>query len=712
MDRFRSNLKNKIDKYIKLNGISYAYIKKRIGSIYNVVEKGSTKFKTLFQTSKILNVDIRNLLMFNDYTYIFKNSFDTSEEFFVFLGKRLKNFRLSKELKILDISNKINISNTTISSFENARIVMSLDTFYKYLDVLEITPEEFFLKDEKYQIVGNEIKNEISIDDFNDRIYELEEIKGRIVGGNININPNTFPTLHVFLKICKSLRVSPRDFFDFGKKEFGEDFKIIDISNSANFIKQKLESNGVKVQRYIKLDAVFLFCDENNILIKDFFEKLCTDGKDNQMSMKLHGSLNIKGNDLFIGNIKVVDIAKKFNTPCYVMDENLIRENINRFKNSIGNENKVVYAGKTFLNTHMVKILKEENICLDVVSDGELYIAHSSGFNMEKIVFHGNNKSYDEIKMGVQLKAGRFVCDSIEELEILENVSKEFNRKSKVFIRVNLGIDAHTHEYIKTSCIDSKFGISKDIDKISNILFKYRNSCNIEIVGFHCHIGSQIFSKEAFIDEVDEMFKLINDIKVIDKNFEINELNLGGGFGIYYTKDDTPVTIEEYVECIVDRVNYNCSKFNFNVPKLYIEPGRSIVGNAGMTIYEIGNIKEIEGIRNYVSVDGGMTDNIRTALYGSDYECLISNKACEEKSYKATISGKCCESGDVLIRDAFISKPERGDILAIFSTGAYCHSMSSNYNKLRKPPIVFFYNDNLKLVTKRESFEDLIRLDV
>lgn len=428
--------------------------------------------------------------------------------------------------------------------------------------------------------------------------------------------------------------------------------------------------------------------------------------------MKLHGSLNIKGNDLFIGNIKVVDIAKKFNTPCYVMDENLIRENINRFKNSIGNENKVVYAGKTFLNTHMVKILKEENICLDVVSDGELYIAHSSGFNMEKIVFHGNNKSYDEIKMGVQLKVGRFVCDSIEELEILENVSKEFNRKSKVFIRVNLGIDAHTHEYIKTSCIDSKFGISKDIDKISNILFKYRNSCNIEIVGFHCHIGSQIFSKEAFIDEVDEMFKLINDIKVIDKNFEINELNLGGGFGIYYTKDDTPVTIEEYEECIVDRVNYNCSKFNFNVPKLYIEPGRSIVGNAGMTIYEIGNIKEIEGIRNYVSVDGGMTDNIRTALYGSDYECLISNKACEEKSYKATISGKCCESGDVLIRDAFISKPERGDILAIFSTGAYCHSMSSNYNKLRKPPIVFFYNDNLKLVTKRESFEDLIRLDV
>ena len=282
MDRFRSNLKNKIDKYIKLNGISYAYIKKHIGSIYNVVEKGSTKFKTLFQISKILNVDIRNLLMFNDYTYIFKNSFDTSEEFFVFLGKRLKNFRLSKELKILDISNKINISNTTISSFENARIVMSLDTFYKYLDVLEITPEEIFLKDEKYQIVGNEIKNKISIDDFNNRIYELEEIKGRIVGGNIAINPNSFPTLHGFLNICKSLRISPRDFFDFEKKDFGEDFKIIDISSSANFIKQKLELNGVKVQRYIKLDAVFLLCDEKNISIKDFFVISRHEGNINQ----------------------------------------------------------------------------------------------------------------------------------------------------------------------------------------------------------------------------------------------------------------------------------------------------------------------------------------------------------------------------------------------------------------------------------------------
>lgn len=428
--------------------------------------------------------------------------------------------------------------------------------------------------------------------------------------------------------------------------------------------------------------------------------------------MKLHGSLNIKENNLFIGNINVLDIAREYKTPCYIMDENLIRENINRFKNSIGDKNVVVYAGKTFLNTHMVNILKDEKIYLDVVSEGELYIANFCGFDMEKIIFHGNNKSYDEIEMGVRLGVGRFVCDSIEELEIIENISKKFNKVSRVLIRINLGIDVHTHDYIKTACIDSKFGIFKDDKKIHDILLKYSDSENLKILGFHCHIGSQIFSIDAFINEVDEMFNLINSIKKLDNDFNINEINLGGGFGIYYTSKDSNCEIEEYVNCILDRVNYNCNKFKINFPKLFIEPGRSIVGNAGTTIYEIGNVKEIEGVRNYVSVDGGMTDNIRYALYEAEYECLISNKASDEENYKATVSGKCCESGDVLIKDVFISKPERGDILAVFSTGAYCHSMSSNYNKIRKPPIVFFYNNEIKLVTKREPLEDLIRLDI
>ena len=280
MDKFRINLRKKLDKYIKLNGISYEYFNKvdDVKDVRRIKEVGSTRFKTLFETSKFLNIDIRNFLMFDDNTYIFENSFNTFEEFFVFLGSRFKRFRLSKNVKAIDISNKTGVNTITISRMENAKLPISLNKFYIFLDVLGITPDEFFLKDEKYEIIGNEINNEINIDEFNNRIYELEDIKGRSVGGNIGINPNTFPTLHGFLKICKSLRVSPKDFFDFNKKEFAEDFKIIDISSSANFIKQKLELKGVKVQRYIKLDSIFLFCNENNLHIKDFFDVLSVGG--------------------------------------------------------------------------------------------------------------------------------------------------------------------------------------------------------------------------------------------------------------------------------------------------------------------------------------------------------------------------------------------------------------------------------------------------
>ncbi|OAT88866.1 helix-turn-helix domain-containing protein [Candidatus Arthromitus sp. SFB-turkey] len=287
MDKFRVNLKNKIDKYIKLNGISYAYFKKNTGSIYNVVEKGSTKFKTLFQASKILDVDIRNLLMFDSYTYVFKNSFETFEEFFVFLGKKLKEIRLSNKLTLVNVSDKININYKTISRHESAKIIMSLDTFYKYLDVLEITPEEFFLKNEIYETKGNDIKNQITIDDFNNRIYELEEIKGRIVGGNIAINPNTFPTLHGFLKICKSLGVSPKDFFNFEKKNFDYDSVVIDLKESIQNIKHILEPKGSKIPRYVKLDTIFLFCNERSIKIADFFDEHCIEGYLSQLFLSI-----------------------------------------------------------------------------------------------------------------------------------------------------------------------------------------------------------------------------------------------------------------------------------------------------------------------------------------------------------------------------------------------------------------------------------------
>ncbi len=426
--------------------------------------------------------------------------------------------------------------------------------------------------------------------------------------------------------------------------------------------------------------------------------------------MKLHGSLNIKNDELCVGNITLSSIAREFGTPYFLMDENLIRENINKFKNSMGEQNKVVYAGKTFLNSHMIKILIDENIFLDVVSDGELFVAKNSGFNMENIIFHGNNKSYDEIKMGIEFSVGRFVVDSLDELNMISKISKELNKKTKVFLRINPGIEANTHEYIKTACVDCKFGIFNDKNQILNIVNSYRENKNIDIVGFHCHIGSQIFSNEPYIYEIDELFKLMSFLN--EKiNFTTYELNLGGGFGIYYTFGDRPLTIEEQIKFMLMRVSQNCENLNLNMPKIYVEPGRSIVGNAGTTVYEVGTVKEIQGVRNYVSVNGGMSDNIRTALYDAKYECSLVNRFGNE-NYKATITGKLCESGDILIKDVLIRKPERGDLLAIFSTGAYCHSMSSNYNKLRRPPVIFFYNDNLKLSSRRETLLDLIKLDV
>ena len=293
MDKFRVNLKKKMDKYIKLNGISYEYFNRvdEVRSLSGVVQNGGTTFKTLFQASKFLNIDIRNFLMFSDNTYVFKSSFETFEEFFVFLGKKIKNFRQNKKLRAVDIANKINASMYTIIGFENARRGISLDKFYGYLGALEITSDEFFLGDEVYEIKDISDEEIIRLGDFNNRIYDLEKIKGRELGKSVLYDFGELPTLHVFLKICKSLKVSPRDFFDFDKKEFREEFKIIDISNSANFIKKKLELNGFKVQRYIKLDAIFLFCKEQNILIKDFFDDSTTTGNLSQIGGNLSGCL-------------------------------------------------------------------------------------------------------------------------------------------------------------------------------------------------------------------------------------------------------------------------------------------------------------------------------------------------------------------------------------------------------------------------------------
>ena len=430
--------------------------------------------------------------------------------------------------------------------------------------------------------------------------------------------------------------------------------------------------------------------------------------------MKLHGNMSIKNNTLYIGGISCIDLANKYSTPLYVFDEDLIRENcreyIKYFKVN-ENNNKVAYAGKAFLTLYMCNIIKEENLCLDVVSGGELYTAYKANFPMENILFHGNNKTIDEIKMGIDLGVGRFVVDNFYELDMIESICKEKNKIQEIYFRITPGIEAHTHDYIKTGQIDSKFGfalVNGDLYEAIEKLSKYKN---IKLVGLHAHIGSQIFDIEPFMDEVDIMMELTKEIK--DKfDISLKEIDLGGGIGVYYTKDDNPKTIKEFCEAIINRAEIKCKEIGIEIPTLIIEPGRSISANAGSTLYTIGSIKDIKNVRTYVSVDGGMTDNIRPSLYKSGYECSIVNKMKYDKVNNVTVAGKCCESGDILITHANIMDIESGDILITTSTGAYGYSMASNYNKIPKPAVVMVSNGKSNLICKRQTYDELLELEL
>ena len=430
--------------------------------------------------------------------------------------------------------------------------------------------------------------------------------------------------------------------------------------------------------------------------------------------MKLHGNMSIKNNTLYIGGVSCVELAKKYSTPLYVYDENLIRSNCKEYKKYFRvkeNGNKVAYAGKAFLPLYMCNIINEENLCLDVVSGGELYTAHKANFPMENILFHGNNKTIDEIKMGIELGVGRFVVDNFYELDIIEDLCKNKNITQEIYFRITPGIEAHTHDYIKTGQIDSKFGfalINGDLYEAIEKLSKYKN---IKLVGLHAHIGSQIFDIEPFMDEVDIMMDLIKEIKS-KFDIDLKEIDLGGGIGVYYTKEDKPNSIKDFCEAIINRVDKKCNKLGIKVPKLIIEPGRSIIANAGSTLYTIGSIKDIKDVRTYVSVDGGMTDNIRPSLYKAGYECSIVNKMKYEKVNNVTVAGKCCESGDILITHANVMEIESGDILITTSTGAYGYSMSSNYNKIPKSAVVMVRDGDDKLVCKRQSYEELLNLEI
>ena len=431
--------------------------------------------------------------------------------------------------------------------------------------------------------------------------------------------------------------------------------------------------------------------------------------------MRYFGNMrNDDNGQLTIGGCNTLDLVREYDTPLYVMDEGLIRDNCKMFLNSFsmeGIETETIYASKAFLNIAMCNLVKEEGLALDVVSGGELYTALKSNFPPEKIYMHGNNKSREELVMAVNEGVGRIIVDNPYELELLEEICKELEKNIDVLLRVNPGIEAHTHEYIKTTKNDSKFGVSIFSEDTYSLIEKFQNSKFINLKGFHSHIGSQIFMEDSFYEQITVMLEFIRDIKE-RCGFITKELNLGGGFGIYYSLGDDPIHLEYFLKNKLSLILEKSKGLNLDIPKVMIEPGRSIVANGGTTLYRVGSTKETYGGKSYVFVDGSMNDNPRTALYGAQYEAIVANRAEDEDKENYTITGKCCESGDMIVRDVMLANPQKGDIIAVFSTGAYNYSMASNYNRLPRPPVVFVKDGDSKLVVKRETYSDILRNDV
>ena len=431
--------------------------------------------------------------------------------------------------------------------------------------------------------------------------------------------------------------------------------------------------------------------------------------------MKLFGTskVNEKGN-LSIGGVDTVELVKEFKTPLYVMDQELIETTIDKMKEAFKStrfNTRIAYAGKAFLSTGMIKLVESKGLDLDVVSGGELYTAHKAGFPMNKVHLHGNNKLINEIEMAVEFGIDTIVVDNEDEIDKIERICREKGKKQAVLVRIDPGIEAHTHHYIKTSGLTSKFGISLFQDNLFDIIKRLNDSKWIEFKGFHTHIGSQIFQSAFFIFALDEIFKYLDKLKK-ELGIVVHTVNMGGGFGVYYKEGDDPKPIEEVLSEIITYTEAMEIKYQIGFKELCIEPGRSIVGNAGTTLYEVGGIKETVGGKTYVFIDGGMSDNIRTALYQAEYETGVVNKLNDTDVREITLAGKLCESGDIIIEKGKLPKAtEIGDIVAVTTTGAYCYTMSSNYNRMMRPAVVFVKDGKAKVAVKRETLDDLIRND-
>ena len=416
-----------------------------------------------------------------------------------------------------------------------------------------------------------------------------------------------------------------------------------------------------------------------------------------------------------IGKNDAVELAKEFGTPLYVIDEDLLRENCRVYKNAMdkyyGGNGLVLYANKALCTLFTCRVAMEEGLGIDVVSGGELYTAIKAGFPMDKVYFHGNNKTADEIELAVKNGVGCFIVDNIYELETLNETAKKYGVVQNIMFRIKPGVDAHTHDFIRTGQIDSKFGVALENGEAFEIVEKASKMSNVKVTGVHCHIGSQIFDITPFAEAADIMMNFIGDLK--DKlGLEIAQLNLGGGMGIMYTENDDPVPYDEYIKNVSEVVKAAAEKRNVKLPFILMEPGRSIAAPAGVTLYTVGGVKDIKNVRKYISVDGGMGDNPRYILYQSEYEAVIANNANAPRTEKVTIAGKCCESGDVLLENTMMPEINVGDTLAVLATGAYNYSMASNYNRIPRPAMVAVSDGKARVVVKRETYEDIIKNDV
>lgn len=425
-------------------------------------------------------------------------------------------------------------------------------------------------------------------------------------------------------------------------------------------------------------------------------------------------NVNEKGH-LTISGCDTVELAKEYGTPVYVMSEDEIRKTCRMYQDSIteyyNGRGLVCYASKAFCCKEMCRIVMEEGLGIDVVSGGELYTAMQANFPPEKIQFHGNNKTEAEIKMALDYNVGHFVVDNISELATIDRLAKKVGKKANVSLRIKPGIDAHTHQFIMTGQIDSKFGFALETGEALEAVKAAATYENICLRGLHNHIGSQIFDVKPFVAAAEVMLGFIAQIKA-ETGIIIEDLNLGGGFGIKYLENDQPVPYGDYMKEISAAIFKKCAELQIDVPYIYMEPGRSIAGEAGITLYTAGAIKHIPDIRTYVSVDGGMCDNPRYILYQADYTVMVANKANQQADTKVTIAGKCCESGDLIQEHTMVQPIEVGDTIAVLSTGAYNYSMASNYNRTPKPPVVMVKEGVARVIIRGETFADLIRNDV